>query len=87
MDSPFVFRKRMDFVDDEPFHLLEVADELFQNGIALAGQLAGVKGVDRFFTQELKIETYIVEHFEDATILGLMKLGKDKESLYKLISG
>ncbi|OGK52061.1 hypothetical protein A2966_03660 [Candidatus Roizmanbacteria bacterium RIFCSPLOWO2_01_FULL_41_22] len=65
----------------------EVADELFQNGIALAGQLAGVKGVDRFFTQELKIETYIVEHFEDATILGLMKLGKDKESLYKLISG
>lgn len=63
----------------------EVADALFQNGIAIAGQLAALKGVDNFFAQELKIETYIVENYEDATIYGLMKLGKDKEALYKLV--
>lgn len=63
----------------------EVADALFQNGIAITGQLAALKGLDTFFAKELKIETYVVEHFEDATIYGLMKLGKDKETLYKLV--
>jgi rod shape-determining protein MreB and related proteins len=63
----------------------EVADEVFQNGIALTGNLAGVKGVDRFFVEELKIETFIVEHYADATIYGLMKLGKKPEDIYKLV--
>lgn len=63
----------------------EVADEVFQNGIALTGGLAAVKGIDHFFSNELKIETYVVEHHEDATIYGLMKLGKKPEDIFKLV--
>lgn len=63
----------------------EVADEIFQNGIALTGGIANIKGIDHFFSQELKIETFVVNHHEDATIYGLMKLGKKPEDIFKLI--
>lgn len=63
----------------------EVADEVFKNGIALTGNLASIKGIDKFFTQELKIETYVANHYADATIYGLMKLDKDPENIYKLV--
>lgn len=65
----------------------EVADEVFQNGIALTGGLAAIKGIDHFFSQELKIETYVVNHHEDTTIYGLMKLGKKPEDIFKLVGG
>lgn len=63
----------------------EVADEIFQNGIALTGGIAGIKGIDHFFSQELKIETYVVEHYQDATIFGLMRLGKNPEDIFRLV--
>lgn len=63
----------------------EIADEIFKNGIALTGEVAGVKGIDSFFSTELKIETYVAEHHSDATIYGLMRLGKDPESIFKLV--
>lgn len=62
----------------------EVADEVFNNGITLAGNLAAIKGIDQFFSQELKIETYVAEHYADATIYGLMQLDKSPENLFKL---
>jgi rod shape-determining protein MreB len=63
----------------------EVADEVFKNGIALTGNLASVKGIDSFFSKELKIESYVAQHYADATIYGLMKLDKNQENIYKLV--
>lgn len=63
----------------------EVADEVFKNGIALTGNLASIKGIDHFFSKELKIETYVTQHYANATIQGLMKLDKNPDELFKLI--
>ncbi|MBP9690878.1 rod shape-determining protein [Candidatus Woesebacteria bacterium] len=62
----------------------EVADAIFTNGIALAGKIAGVPGIENYFHQELKIDTFVVEHYADATIYGMMKLDQDDETLYKI---
>ncbi len=62
----------------------EIADSVYKNGIALTGNMASIKGIGDFFTQELKIDTYVVEHFADATIHGLMKLDQDPENLFRL---
>jgi rod shape-determining protein MreB len=62
----------------------EVADEIFKHGITLTGAMAGIKGIDQFIATELKIDTYIAEHFEDATIHGLMALDKRPDDLYRL---
>ncbi len=63
----------------------EIADSVFKNGIALAGSMAAIPGIDKFFTQELEIDTFVTEHFTDATIYGLMKLDKDPETIFKLV--
>lgn len=63
----------------------EVADEVFSNGIALSGNMAGIPGIDRFFTSELKIETYVSKHHADATIYGLINLDKNPDDLFKLV--
>ncbi len=63
----------------------EIADAVFKNGIALTGSMAAIPGVDQFFTKELQIDTFVVEHFTDATIYGLMKLDKDPETIFKLV--
>lgn len=63
----------------------EVADEVFQNGIALTGNMASIPGVDHFFTKELKIETYVAKHHADATMQGLIQLDKNPDDLFKLV--
>ncbi|CAN5207318.1 rod shape-determining protein [soil metagenome] len=62
----------------------EIADSVYKNGIALAGNMASIKGIADFFTQELKIDSYVVEHYADATIHGLMRLDRDPENLFRL---
>lgn len=62
----------------------EIADAIFKNGIALTGKIASIKGIDKYFFDELKIDTYVVNHHEDATIYGLMRLNKVPGQLYKV---
>ncbi len=62
----------------------EVADEIFNNGIMLAGNIAKVKGIDRFFSQELKIDTHISEFYGDSTIYGLMNIDKNPDQFFKI---
>ena len=47
--------------------------------------MAAVKGVNDFFIQELKIDTYVAENYANATIQGLVKLDKDSQALFKLV--
>ncbi|MCX7996897.1 MAG: rod shape-determining protein [Patescibacteria group bacterium] len=63
----------------------EVADEVFQNGIALTGNMAAIPGIDHFFSKELKIETYVAKQYADATIHGLIHLDKNPDDLFKLV--
>lgn len=63
----------------------EVADEVFENGIALTGSMASVPGIDGFFSKELKIDTYVATQHADATILGLMNLDKNPDDLFKIM--
>ena len=63
----------------------EIADEVFNNGITLTGNMASIKGIDKFFSQEIKIDTYIAEHYSDATIYGLMELDKNPDAVFKLL--
>ena len=46
--------------------------------------MASIPGIDQFFTQELKIDTYVVEYYADATIHGLMRIDRDPENIYRL---
>jgi rod shape-determining protein MreB len=62
----------------------EVADSIYKNGIALTGNMAAIKGIDTFFVQELQIDSFVVEHYMDATIHGMMKLDSDNETIYRL---
>lgn len=62
----------------------EIADEVFNNGITITGHLAGIQGIDSFFSEELKVEVYLAEHYADATIYGLMYLDRQPDNLYKL---
>ena len=63
----------------------EIADAIFKNGIALTGKIASVAGIDKYFVDELRIDTYIVDHHADATIHGLIRLNKSPEKLYKVV--
>ncbi len=63
----------------------EIADEVFNNGVTLAGNMASIKGIDKFISQEIKIDTYIAEHYSDATIYGLMELDKNPDAVFKLL--
>jgi len=62
----------------------EIADSIFKNGIALSGKIAGVPGIETYFLQELKIDSYVVKNYADTTIEGLIKLNKNPETIYKL---
>ncbi|MBP7967177.1 rod shape-determining protein [Candidatus Woesebacteria bacterium] len=65
----------------------EVADSVYKNGIALTGNMASIPGIADFFTQELKIDSFVVEHYADATIHGLMRLDRDPENMFRLRGG
>jgi len=62
----------------------EIADAIFKNGIALAGKIASVPGIDKYFYQELKIDCYVVKNHTDTTIHGLINLNKNPKTIYKL---
>lgn len=62
----------------------EVADEVYNHGITLTGSMAKIRGIDKFISRELKIDTYISEYAGDATIQGMMRLDKNPEDVYKL---
>jgi rod shape-determining protein MreB len=62
----------------------EVADEIFSNGIMLAGNVAKVKGIDQFFSKELKVDVHISEYYGDSTIHGLMNIDKNPDYFFKL---
>lgn len=62
----------------------ELVNEVLNSGIILTGGMANIKGLDRFFSNELKINTYLQPTPEDTTIKGLLKLSQNKKSLFKL---
>ena len=63
----------------------EIADSVYNEGITLAGGMAGVEGIADFFSKELGVPVQIAERFADATIYGLIELDKHPENVYKLI--
>lgn len=54
----------------------EIVDEIFDHGIFLVGGLASIKGISGFFSEELKIKTYVNENYAQTTIKGLINLDK-----------
>jgi rod shape-determining protein MreB len=62
----------------------EIADEIFTNGIMLSGNIAKVKGIDQFFTKELKIDIHVSEFYGDSTIYGLMSIDKNPDNFFKV---
>ncbi len=63
----------------------EIADEVYNHGITLTGAMASAPGIDKFISRELKIDAYIAEHYQDATIHGLINLDKNRENVHRLI--
>ena len=62
----------------------EIVDEIYNQGIVLTGGLANVKGIDEFISKEIKMTVNIMEFPSDATIKGLINLGKNFDSLSKI---
>ena len=63
----------------------EIVDEVISGGIILTGGLSTIRGIDRFISQEIKIDVTAGGGLEYATISGLMKLASHEEELSKLI--
>jgi hypothetical protein len=49
-----------------------------------AGNVAKVKGIDQFFSKELKVDVHISEYYGDSTIHGLMNIDKNPDYFFKL---
>lgn len=62
----------------------EVVDEIYTNGIVLTGGLASVPGIDTYFAEELKLKVHLPPNRELATIHGLMRIGRRRETLQRL---
>ncbi|PIV10622.1 hypothetical protein COY13_03815 [Candidatus Roizmanbacteria bacterium CG_4_10_14_0_2_um_filter_36_35] len=63
----------------------EIVNEVMKQGVILTGGLSQIKGLDKFFEQEIKINVLTSENYQYATINGLIKLARNKEELSKLI--
>jgi len=63
----------------------EIVSEVMKQGVILTGGLSQIKGLDKFFEQEIKINVLTSENYQYATINGLIKLARNKEELSKLI--
>lgn len=63
----------------------EIVNEVMKQGVILTGGLSQIKGLDKFFEQEIKINVITSENYQYATINGLIKLARNKEELSKLI--
>lgn len=70
-----------DLIENSP---PEILDELLKRGILLTGGLAQIEGIDRFFSNEVKIDVYRIDDVQNATINGLMKLSKNFDHIVKL---
>ncbi|MBI3619592.1 rod shape-determining protein [Candidatus Roizmanbacteria bacterium] len=62
----------------------EIVDEIYDKGILFAGQMTQIPGIDRYFSQELKINCVILDDPGNATIRGLMRLAKNPADLDRL---
>ncbi len=62
----------------------EVVDEIYNQGIVLAGGLAKIPGIDNFFATELKIKASLAENSDLSTITGLVKIGRRRDTMDKL---
>lgn len=63
----------------------EIVDEITKRGVTLTGGISRIKGLTKFFEQEIKINVLTGETFQYATINGLIELAKHKEKLSKII--
>lgn len=62
----------------------EVVDEIYENGIMLAGGLARIRNIGSFFEQELSLKISIAENPDDTTINGLLSISKNEKYLKDL---
>jgi rod shape-determining protein MreB len=62
----------------------EIVEDIYDRGIILAGELTQIEGIEKFFTNELKIECMIAPHAGNTTIYGLLNIAKDYENMIKL---
>ncbi len=62
----------------------EILDELLEKGVILTGGLANVKGIDKFFANELKINVFCAENPQETTINGLIKISSNFDNILKL---
>lgn len=62
----------------------EIVEEIYSHGILLTGGMTACEGIETYFSQELKIDTIIPENAVDATINGLIRLGKNEQELSRL---
>ncbi|HLL61136.1 MAG TPA: rod shape-determining protein [Candidatus Nitrosocosmicus sp.] len=63
----------------------EIVDGIIKNGVVLSGGLADIKGIDKYFSKELKIPVIIPDNPSDATINGIVSLMNNKEKLKQVI--
>lgn len=64
----------------------EVIDVIFDTGIVLTGAVAQTPGIDKFISQELKIECLTMDSPQDITIHGLTRIARSANELEKLTS-
>lgn len=62
----------------------ETVEEVFNEGIYLTGGLSEIPGIDKYFSEELKVKIIIPKNNKDATINGLMELDKKPYILNKI---
>ena len=62
----------------------EVVDEIYTNGFVLTGGLSNVPGLDTFFAEELNLKATLAPNKEHATVHGLMRIGRRRETLQRL---
>ena len=59
----------------------EIIEEITNNGLYIAGGLAKTPGLDNFFSDELKIKTFVVED-ENVLLKGLKRISQSQKLLY-----
>ncbi|OGK20011.1 hypothetical protein A3C23_03445 [Candidatus Roizmanbacteria bacterium RIFCSPHIGHO2_02_FULL_37_13b] len=63
----------------------EIVDGIIKNGLTLTGGMANIKGINRYFSNELKIPVEIPEKPQDCTISGILKLLEQPDKLRQII--
>jgi rod shape-determining protein MreB and related proteins len=63
----------------------EIVDEVMKKGIILTGGMAKIKGINKFISDEIKMDVTFNEDFELSTVHGLMRLRRHEDDFSKLI--